>query len=328
MRQRSLRSNVLIGLAAVVVAGALAASLLFLSRSSGAPGKAHVVGPFVLDSSLTLEVINAGPTINGASVEFAPVIAPDGNMLYFTSDRKDPLSIGAMDIWSCAMHLGDTDFARPRDLGGPIDTRMNEGVTSITADGRHLFYDACERPQGLGECDIFEATLDEHGKIIAQRPLTEINSRYWETDPDVTPDGTTLYFASNRPDGYTGAAGNEDIWVSTLSADGSWSSPRRLDVPINSKDRDGSPCIVGNHLYFSSNRPHGYGGFDLYVSTASENGSWGRPVNLGPLFNTKDDERYISTLPGGRVFFFSSDRRDLTHYGALDIYMARPYRGR
>lgn len=327
MRQRSLRSNVLIGLAAVAVAAALAASLLFFSRPSVAPGKSHVVGPFVLDSSLTLEVINAGPTINGASTEFAPVIAPGGGALYFTSDRKDSLSAGAMDIWSCAMHLGDTDFTRPRDLESPIDTRMNEGVMSITADRRHLFYSACERPQGLGECDIFEATLDEHGNIIAQRPLTEINSRYWESDPDIAPDGTTLYFASNRPDIY-GESGNEDIWVSTLSANGSWSRPRKLDAPINSKDRDSSPCVVGNHLYFSSNRPHGYGGFDLYVSTANENGSWGRPINLGPLFNTKDDERYISTLPGGRVLFFSSDRRDLTHYGALDIYLARPYRAR
>jgi len=89
---------------------------------------------------------------------------------------------------------------------------------------------------------------------------------------------------------------------------------------INSKYHEGNLSIVpdNNTLYFSSNRPGGYGGFDIYKSEKDESGEWGKAVNLGSVVNSEYDETSPFIHPNGKKLFFSSNGHKTM--GGFDIF--------
>jgi hypothetical protein len=91
-----------------------------------------------------------------------------------------------------------------------------------------------------------------------------------------------------------------------------YNSPEKLDSVINSSFIDFCPFIDPDehYLIFSSTRPGGFGGFDLYISTRNPEGTWSAPVNLGSTINTEADEWAPSITPDGLYFFFLSMRAD------------------
>lgn len=250
--------------------------------------------------------------------DYNPMITADGRTLYFISNREHGL--GGHDFWVAhKKNREDLPFSEPQNLGSGINTSRDEGSASISADGQTMYFTGCHRPDGLGECDIYEARLEEEGWIEV-RNLYEINSRYWEAQPTISADGRALYFVSNRP-GVMGDHEDADIYVSYKTADGTWSKPENVGSPINTKKREDSPFIApgGDALYFSSAGHKGMGGLDFYVAHKGENGEWKNPENLGPAFNTPNDERFI-TLPAAEdvIYFASADGK-----GGLDLFMAR-----
>jgi len=108
------------------------------------------------------------------------------------------------------------------------------------------------------------------------------------------------------------------------SIDDDWGPPENLGPDVNSPQDEESASISadGLTLYFNSNRPGGYGSYDIWMTTrATKNDPWGPPVNLGPNINSYsgDDGPVIST--DGLELYFSSWRAD--GYGNLDFYVAR-----
>ncbi len=250
--------------------------------------------------------------------DYNPMISPDGRTLYFISTREHGL--GGHDFWMATKeHREDVQFSQPRNLGSGINTPGDEGTASISGDGQVMYFAGCGRPDGLGDCDIYEAQLGEEGWTVV-RNVREVNSSYWDTQPTVSADGRFLYFISNRP-GALGGHEDADIYVSSKNADGTWSTPKNLGAPVNTKKKEDSPFIApgGNTLYFSSAGHKGMGKLDFFVSYKQKNGSWGEPENLGPAFNTPQDERFI-TLPAAEdiVYFASSDGSK-----GLDLFMGR-----
>jgi len=135
-----------------------------------------------------------------------------------------------------------------------------------------------------------------------------INSRYVESAPFISPDGLSLLFASDFPDGML----DYDLWVTTrASKEEPWGEPVKIGQTINTTDTEWHPSITadGLELYFDSDRPGGEGSEDLWVSkresTADE---WGVPVNLGPAINTSEFEEAASISPDGLVLVWDSDR--------------------
>jgi hypothetical protein len=130
-----------------------------------------------------------------------------------------------------------------------------------------------------------------------------VNSPYADQHPALSPDGLSLYITSNRPGGF----GDFDIYVSHReTVDEDWGPPENLGPVINTEFEDSVPNISadGHFLYFTSKRPGGFGGEDVWVSfrkNASDDFAWEPPVNLGSGVNTKRDE-------GGPTIF--SDRRE------------------
>ncbi len=142
-----------------------------------------------------------------------------------------------------------------------------------------------------------------------------VNSDGWESQPFISPDGKTLYFASNRP----GGMGSSDIWKTERKSDGSWDKPVNLGKPINTAESEMAPFIHYDNqtLYFSSTGHPGMGGADLFKSV-NQNGNWTQPENLGYPINTKADELVIIVDPAGKSGFISSN--SLKGYGGYDIF--------
>jgi WD40-like Beta Propeller Repeat len=103
-----------------------------------------------------------------------------------------------------------------------------------------------------------------------------------------------------------------------------WSPPVSLGPTINSPSSDQGPAISKNglSLYFHSNRPGGFGGFDMYVSQrVSVDDPWGSPVNLGPTVNTTFDEGNPAFSRDGHFLFFQSLRPG--GLGGIDLWVSR-----
>lgn len=145
--------------------------------------------------------------------------------------------------------------------------------------------------------------------------------------PDFLPafsrDGLSLYFSSTR----RGGLGGEDIWVSQRpSTDDPWGPPVSLPTPVNTDANERSPDLSrdGHFLYFSSSRPGGAGGFDIWASwraNTRDDFAWQPPVNLGPGVNGTAGEfgpTYFENSVGGiPTLFFTSNRAGGA--GGIDI---------
>jgi len=283
----------------------------------------RLVGHLATNPSARFELRNVGPTINGKSDDYAPCVTADGLTLYFVSDRRRSYGYGNHDVWaSLKISSADTEFGDPGLLPSPINTDGNEGTVSISSDGRVLYFTACDRAVGPGDCDIYRAEFD--GRASSNFGIfPSIDSPAWESQPSISADGTTLYFVSDRH-GALGGDKDADIWYSVRDSSGGWSVPRNIGAPINTKKREDSPYILGDSLLFFSSAGHGgLGGLDYFASRRQPDGTWGEPINLGELVNSPRDERFITATADGSVFYVSSERTDLPHYGGLDIYMLR-----
>ena len=146
-----------------------------------------------------------------------------------------------------------------------------------------------------------------------------VNSSSNDYGPSISTDGLKLYFHSDRPGGF----GGDDIWVTARgTTDDDWGKPVNLGATVNSASLDNGACISANglELYFSSNRPGGYGEFDLYVSTrTTPDDDWSPPVNLGAVINTGAIDRFPSITGNGLELYFSSRRPG--GYGNDDVWV-------
>ncbi|WP_259069208.1 OmpA family protein [Mucilaginibacter sp. X4EP1] len=253
--------------------------------------------------------VNMGPAINTADDEYLPVTTADETTLIFTrkiNNNEDFYkSIKVDGKWQTATYLSDR-----------INTpEYNEGAQSLSQDGKFLFFTGCNRPDGLGRCDIYVAQKkgDDWGKPFDLSP--PVNTPGWEAQPSISADGRTLYFVSNRAGGY----GGYDIWKSTLTDKG-WGEPENLGPNINTPYNEQSPFIHADDstLYFCSNGWPGLGGMDLFVSRMGKDGKWQKPENLGYPINSNGDESGLTISANGKDAFFSSNNLNST--GGYDIY--------
>ncbi|GAA4311073.1 OmpA family protein [Mucilaginibacter gynuensis] len=252
---------------------------------------------------------NIGPEINTADDEYLPVATADESTLIFTrkiNNNEDFYkSVKPDNKWQTATYLSN-------QINTPT---YNEGAQSISQDGRYLFFTGCNRPEGLGRCDIYIAQKrgDDWGKPIGLNP--PVNTAAWESQPSISADGRTLYFVSNK----AGGLGGYDIWKTVLTDNG-WAEPENLGPNINTPYDEQSPFIHpdDNTLYFCSNGWPGMGNKDLFISRLGKDEKWQKPENLGYPINSGGDENGLTLTANGRYAFFSSNK--LKGLGGFDIY--------
>jgi hypothetical protein len=283
----------------------------------------------ILALCLAIEVANAdftfgtptnlGPTVNSASIEGAPSVTADGLELYFECDR--PSGFGSNDMWVTTRATTNDPWGEPVNLGPTVNTSYWDGASNITADGLSLFF-ASARPGGSGEPDLYVTTRatkdDPWGEPVNLGPT--LNSPYFEDGNYISADGLSLYFSSRCAGGY----GDFDIWVTTRATlSDPWGEPVNLGPTINTSAWDFGPHITadGRNLLFSSGKPGGVGGHDIYVTTrATTSDPWKEPVNLGPVVNSLADERCPNISADGFAIRFHSNRTG--GYGGWDIWQA------
>ena len=137
---------------------------------------------------------------------------------------------------------------------------------------------------------------------------SELNTSFQDGCPILSPDGLSLYMASNRP----GGMGGLDIWVATRTSTTSpFAAPVNLGAPVNSTADDFCPSpMAGGWFFFVSTRAPGCGDADIYV-TRPAGGGWWQPLHLGCKVNSPGQEAspYLLTLTSGKVLlYFSSNR--------------------
>lgn len=141
------------------------------------------------------------------------------------------------------------------------------------------------------------------------------STEYSDVRLTISPDGrTALWFSRNRP----GGPGGYDIWMSRRESTG-WAEAQ--PVSFNSTARDFDPAFTadGRYVYFSSDRPGGMGGDDLWRVTVTGQG-FGNPERLGTAVNSSKNEWAPMLSPDGRTLLFSSDGRGGA--GRMDLFTA------
>jgi outer membrane protein OmpA-like peptidoglycan-associated protein len=272
---------------------------------------------------------NLGPNINTKYDEYHPVVTADEQTLIFTVGLPRP----GIDSVIYQTDTQEDFFISRKDtagfwqkaiaFGAPLNTPRNEGAHTLTADGRIMYFTACEdatgyNPHGTcyGRCDIYKTEVKNNNWSKPENIGLPINTKYKETQPSISPDGRILLFASDRP----GGKGGLDIWQSTLSDKGMWSKPVNLGDSINTSGDEVSPflCADRKTLYFSSNGWTGLGKSDIFFSRKNAKGQWTKAQNLGYPVNTYADQTGLTINTKGNRAYFAADYKG--GYGRQDIY--------
>ena len=215
----------------------------------------------------------------------------------------------------------------PMNMGASINSPFYEYFPAITADDQTFLFTRNNRTDGGdGQEDFLLSKKVNNVWQPAKLLGNTINSSENEGAPSLSADGQLLFFTvcpmdkgyGNDRKGY----GACDIFYSQKVQD-DWSKPYNLGPNINTQWRETQPSFSsdGKSLYFVSNRPGGFGKHDIYVSTLKEDGSWGRPVNLGKKINSDGDEESVFIHPDGKTLYFGSNGH--VGMGGYDIYVSR-----
>jgi outer membrane protein OmpA-like peptidoglycan-associated protein len=210
-----------------------------------------------------------------------------------------------------------TDYKfEPTNLGDSVNTEVSEYYPTVTIDGKKLIF--TRRVNHINE-DFYESDrVDGHWSQAKSLP-GNINTNMNEGAQNISQDGQWLIFTGcNFPDGL----GSCDLYISYLTPDG-WSTPENLGETINTESWESAPSLSPDKrdLYFTSNRPGGYGGNDIYISHRMPNGQWTAPENLGPEINTAGNESAPFIHADNQSLYFTSNGHP--GYGGDDLFVSR-----
>ena len=205
------------------------------------------------------QAIEMAPPVNSPGNQGALCLSPDGMKLFITCcSRRD--SYGSCDLY-VSFRRGE-NWSEPENLGPDVNSTSWDSQPCLSADGRTLYF-VSSRRGGFGGSDIWKSKLMADGSWSPPVNLGgTINTSANEMAPFIHEDGHTLYFSSAGHPGMGGA----DLFVSRLNEDGSWSKPRNLGYPVNTRNDEINLVINagGDAAYISSAKEGGSGNTDIY----------------------------------------------------------------
>ena len=268
---------------------------------------------FVFRDSLVNNPVSFNPQqvpgmVNSPADEALPAFTVDGRRMIFTRyERRQE------DIYTANWDEEAGEWKDVKQMSG-VNSAANEGAPSISADGSAIAFTVCGRSGGSGGCDIYVARRNPDGTWQGAQSVPEINSSGWDGQPSFTPDGSGLFFSSERE----GGLGKRDIWYAGFSFDEGWSAPVNCGSTINTPGNESSPFLTfdGKTLYFMSDEHMGMGDYDIFYSRVA-GGAWSAPVNLGYPINTTLREGGLSVHPDGQMAYYT---REEQRGGRMDLY--------
>ena len=203
----------------------------------------------------------------------------------------------------------------PVNLGDNINTKDLEYFPSLTIDGKKMIFNR----RINNDEDFYESDLVD-GKWSKAEPLGgKVNTNLNEGAQNISQDGQLLIFTGcNYPEG----EGSCDLYFSVMTNNG-WSEPQNLGPVVNTDLWESSPSLSPDKrdLYFSSRRPGGFGGSDIWVTHRMLTGKWSRPENLGEAVNTSGDEGCPFMHADNETLYFTSNGH--TGYGMTDLFFSK-----
>ncbi len=227
------------------------------------------------------------------------------------------------------------------NLGDSINSKYHDYHPSLTADGKTFIFTS-RREDSKGGIqlvdgqyyeDVYEAKWNSFEEEWGEsRPIEgALNSEEFDANCSVSPDGQSILVYKNissENKKILSPTGGGDIYLSKVGSTGRWSAPKLVEG-VNSQAMDGGACYSadGKSIYFISNRGKGIatgrgaqGGKDIWVSTIQEDGTWGKPLNLGDVINTPEDESSVFIHPNGKTLFFASEGHHDKSLGGFDVF--------
>lgn len=252
--------------------------------------------------------------VNTKYTEYNPVVSADESVMAFTALRPNTGKTRTGDKYIEEIYISYNEsgtWSEPKVV--PIASEYNVGTAGISADGQKMliFMGGASDPGSLFQITKAGDTWSKPSLITPN-----LNTpKYLESTASITPDGKTIYFASDRLGGHGGL----DIYRTTLLANGTWSVPVNLGPEINTKANEDAPFIHPDQktLFFTSDGHNSMGGRDIFV-TRFVNDKWTNPENMGYPVNTTANDNYFTLIADGTRGYFSSDRKGGS--GGQDIY--------
>jgi len=252
------------------------------------------------------------PWINLGSDALSPHVAPDGQTLIVA--RAAPA--GDLDLYTSKRTPSGWSALSPL---ASVNTDADEIGAAFSSDGSRLYF-ASNRAGGYGGFDIW--MVSRSSGATWSKPVrleNSVNTRASEYAPAVSPDGSTLVFATDRRAAAPAPAdialppehADFNIFAGPLTQDGAPANKPAPLAALNSTSQEASPAFspAGDFLYFASNRIGGLGGFDIYRSRVVR-GAYQPPVLLARGVNTPADEIDPAVGLGGFSLLFSSNRNN------------------
>jgi hypothetical protein len=207
----------------------------------------------------------------------------------------------------------------PAIMAEPVKFTI-ESIGNMINDNKDNFFPVLSPD---GQSIVYMTTMKFYDAIMFSRMVRGEWTPPVNITPEIQSDGNHYVSCLSASDSYMLLSKdddlNSDIWISDF--DGArWQPARKLKKEINTKYWEAHGYITedGSTLIFSSDRPGGFGGLDLYTSRLGADGEWGTPMNMGPEINTPFNEDRPFLINGGKLLFFASQG----HYnmGGYDIF--------
>jgi len=256
--------------------------------------------------------------LNTAADEFGPS-AYESHVVFSTTKVEDS---GNEDSHLVISSLDQNNYLKPpAALRTVFDQTVGEGPLTYSTEANLVFFAKNNFqtgyrhiPESGMKMSLFYALLDGDGGWTEIKPFPFNGSGYSSGFPSLSADGKTLFFASDRPDGY----GGYDIYVSRKIGD-TWTTPENLGPKVNTQGNEIAPHFDGSIIYFSSDWHMGLGGYDCFKASRTD-GVWNRVFHLGASVNSAGDDYGFISHPDSKISYFASNRSG--GKGNYDLYRA------
>ncbi|MBX2972981.1 MAG: PD40 domain-containing protein [Flavobacteriales bacterium] len=231
-------------------------------------------------------------------------------------DRRKAMAVTARQLTTAPVELSI------RNMGPMVNSAAHDYCPLVTADGNTMYFTSrregttgnLKDPYGQWFEDIYMARRIDEIWTNAVNVGGPLNTLVHDATVGLSPDGSSMIIYRTQQNLVSG-----DLYEARMHAR-KWQQPELMTTRINSEHHEPSASIApgGQEIYFTSDRPGGYGGRDIYRIRRLPNGEWSLPLNLGPTVNTPYDEDAPFMHSDGTTLFFSSNGHNTM--GGYDIF--------
>jgi Tol biopolymer transport system component len=275
------------------------------------------------------EKILVSSKVNSGYDDYGATFSNDGKIVYFISRRPDTKGGNINpddqryfeDVYFASWDEDAEDWVEASNDIERLNSDGFDAVSYVSPDGKTIYLtvntsilDTKSTTQSSDIC-VSERTKEDRWNTPKPINSKSVNTSFYDGNPTLTADGNTMYFVSGRE----GEKSLSDIYV--VYKDGkNWSEAEKLPMSVNSTGNETTPYITpdGKYLFFSSDSREGLGGYDVYV-TENLGDSWSEPKNLGPTFNSVNNDLFFKYYPKMNTALISTYRLQ-GNKASMDIF--------